>query len=117
MPPYVEGFSDSGKTQDGGPPPLKQDLSKLNVEEVEGRTNDPKNSHVRLLPFGPDRIGKAFARADLPDKGITILPGRRKRLAPSYCLQSPEAQSGKRSGNTAGIQTMAEKRNHVISPK
>ena len=33
--------------------------------EVEGRTRPEANS-LRLLPLGPDRIGEAIARADLP---------------------------------------------------
>ena len=35
------------------------------IDKVEGRTRPGANS-LRLLPLGPDRIGEATARADLP---------------------------------------------------
>lgn len=41
--------------------------------KVEGRTRPEANS-LRLLPFGPDRIGEAIARADLPVGVLDDLP-------------------------------------------
>ena len=39
--------------------------------KVESRTR-PEKIHLRLLPFGPDRVRRDFARADFPIAVIDI---------------------------------------------
>ena len=59
---------------------------------VEGRTRPAANS-LRLLPLGPDRIGEAHARADLPAFDIGIIVGIYKDIVrvkvPSQALYGP----------------------------
>ena len=60
--------------------------------KVEGRTRPGANS-LRLLPLGPDRIGEATARADLP--GMVVGDPDRKsnlnaeaiRNTPNFAIQ------------------------------
>ncbi len=44
------------------------------MDAVGGRTNDPSGNSLRLLPSGPDRVGKAPVRCRPPARVLTHLP-------------------------------------------
>jgi len=73
---------------------------------VEGRTRPEANS-LRLLPLGPDRIGEAIARADLPawvldDLGQQVKenPAIRRVSTENQC---PEDYLPNRNSDGAGV--------------